>query len=126
MLRVFKDLKINLNNPLVKASHIVFSARPGDMESKDDYYFTDTNLVVMETSLNNYNTTNYDYFHYDSLPCWLRCLVATRIATNASQWAKYFFDYHSGTHNNQWVIVDYNQYANQKSNIEKAHDIGIK
>lgn len=35
-----------------------FSSRPGDLESKDDFYKV-SNLVVMETSLLNWNHTNY-------------------------------------------------------------------
>lgn len=125
MLRVLKDFKFNLNNPIVKSSHMIFTSRPGDMESKDDYYIMNSNLAVFETSLLNYNTTNYQEFHFNSLPCWLRVLIANRMATNASQWAQAFFTYRSGTHNNQWVVVDYNQYWSQKSNIAKSHDLGI-
>lgn len=124
MLRVFKEYIINLNNPLVNSKQMILTARPGDLESKDDYYILDSNLVVMETSFNNYNTSNYGYFHYESLPCWVRVLVSNRLARNGTSWSDYFFSYRSGTHNNQWVVVDYNKYESYKSNLSASKDIG--
>jgi hypothetical protein len=79
---------------------MIFSSRPGDMESKDDFYYFNTNLGVIETSFNTYNQSNYGFFHYDSLPCWLRVIVANRLAKNGEEWANYFFTNRSGTHNN--------------------------
>jgi Phospholipase B len=124
MLRIFKEYKINLNNPLVVSNQMILTARPGDLESKDDYYLLSNNLVVMETSLNNYNVSNYGFFHYDSLPCWMRVLLANRLAQNGSSWSQYFLSYRSGTHNNQWLVVDYNQYNNSKSSISTSSNIG--
>ena len=57
MLRIFKTYKFNLNNPLVKAYSLKFSSRPGDIISKDDFWATSAKLVVMETSLLDYNAT---------------------------------------------------------------------
>lgn len=34
MLRIFKSYHFQLNNPLVKAYSMSYSARPGDLESK--------------------------------------------------------------------------------------------
>lgn len=71
MLRIFKIYEFNLNNPLIAATTVSFSSRPGDLSSKDDFYFTSknlfkrfkkfigTNLVSVETSLLCYNKTLY-------------------------------------------------------------------
>jgi len=42
--------------------------------------------MVVETSLNNYNSSNYDYIHYNSLPTWIRVNVASRLAKDAEHW----------------------------------------
>ena len=40
MLRIYKVYEFNLNNPLIAATTVSFSSRPGDLSSKDDFYFT--------------------------------------------------------------------------------------
>lgn len=110
----------------MQANVVTFSARPGDLESKDDFYTTSSNLVVMETSFNTYNASNWDFLHYDSVPVWLRCQIANKLAQNSSHWAQLFELHRSGTHNSQWVIVDTNQYNLQKSvPMDKLKNIGI-
>lgn len=123
MLRVFKSFHIPLKNSLVKAKKMMFSSRPGDLESKDDFYMMDTDLIVVETSLNNYNVSNYDEFHYSSLPAWLRNLVANRVASSGKEWADVFFTNRSGTHNNQWLVLDYTKYDLYKNNLSAAEGI---
>jgi len=123
MLRLMKSYHFPLNNPLVKVKTLMFSARPGDLESKDDFYTLDNNLVVVETSLNNYNKTNYDYLNYNTVPCWLRLTIANRISSTGQEWANAFLAFRSGTHNNQWLVVDYNKYATYKNNMSAAEGI---
>ena len=123
MLRVFKSYFIPLSNPLVKVKTIMFSSRPGDLRSKDDFYILDNNLVVLETSLNNYNRSNYNSLDSATLPCWLRVLVANRISSNGKEWSNAFLSFHSGTHNNQWLVVDYNKYDTYKKNLTSAEGI---
>lgn len=60
----------------------------------------------METSFNNQNSDNYKDLSPRTVPCWLRATIAVNLAKNASQWADYFLRERSGTHNNQWIIVD--------------------
>lgn len=68
----------------------------------------------METSLGNYNDENYKTLTPKTLPCWLRQCVAVNLARNNDEWAEYFLKYRSGTHNNQWVIINPNNLANKK------------
>lgn len=77
MLRIYKIYNFKLHNPEVNVKSMSFSSRPGDLgiylqfiiqESKDDYYVMDSKIVVLESSLLNWNKTNYNYLHYSSLP----------------------------------------------------------
>eukprot|EP01017_Pseudomicrothorax_dubius_P026478 TRINITY_DN2957_c0_g1_i2.p1 TRINITY_DN2957_c0_g1~~TRINITY_DN2957_c0_g1_i2.p1 ORF type:complete len:512 (+),score=91.97 TRINITY_DN2957_c0_g1_i2:67-1602(+) len=114
MLRVFKSYQFGLSNKGVVSSTISFTSRPGDLQSKDDFYMTNSGLVVLETSLNNYNLSNYHFLTPQSVPSWMRVIIATRLAQNASHWAQLFSIHRSGTHNNQWLAVDYNQLGTEK------------
>jgi hypothetical protein len=68
MLRVYKTYQFSLNDPDVK-SNLSFSSRPGDLESKDDFYILrDSEMVVVETSLNNWNESNYNFLSPNSVP----------------------------------------------------------
>ena len=91
-----------------------FSSRPGDLISKDDFYVLSSGLVVMETSFNNYNKDNYKDLNPHTVPCWLRQTIAVNLAKTGSEWVDYFLKERSGTHNNQWIIVDRNQLLEQK------------
>lgn len=68
----------------------------------------------METSLINYNLTNYQLLNENTLPSWIRVNIANRIAYNGEEWGYTFEINHSGTHNSQWLIVDYNRYRQGK------------
>lgn len=110
MLRIFKTYNFDLHNPEIKNKILSYSARPGDLESKDDFYAVGQNLVVIESSLNNYNKTLYEFIKADSLPVWIRVNIANRLAESSKEWVDLFELYNSGTHNNQWAVVDYGLY----------------
>ena len=40
----------------------------------------------------------------------MRSLVANRLAKNGKEWSDIFSRFNSGTYNNQWMVVDYNQF----------------
>lgn len=82
MLRIAKNYKFELHNDKVRAKVMTFSSRPGDFISKDDFFITDTGLNIMETSLLNFNQTNYNFIHEQSLPCWVRLNIANRFAAD--------------------------------------------
>jgi hypothetical protein len=104
MLRIYKTYDLALHSAVANLS---FSARPGDLESKDDFYvMSGGRLVVVETSLNNWNRSNYAYLKPQSVPTWVRVNVASRMASTPEEWASVFQRERSGTHNNQWLAVD--------------------
>jgi len=53
------------------------------------------------------NTSLYTHVTTETVPYWIRILVANRMAKGGEDWAQYFSLYNSGTYNNQWIIVDY-------------------
>lgn len=85
---------------------MAFSSRPGDLISKDDFYVLSSGIIVMETSLSNMNSNNYLDLKPRTVPCWLRQTIANNLAKTATEWTNYFLRERSGTHNNQWIVVD--------------------
>ena len=112
MLRIFKTYNFHLNNPLIKNKIMSYSARPGDLESKDDFYVLDSRMTVIESSLNNYNHTLYSHIKKEALPVWIRANLANKFASSSAEWVDLFSMHNSGTHNNQWAVVDYVAYWN--------------
>jgi hypothetical protein len=68
----------------------------GDLESKDDFFLLNSEMVVIETSLTIFNKTLYKQLTPQSVPVWIRCQVANRMARNASEWVSLFSLYNSG------------------------------
>ena len=90
-------------------SHVdSFSSSPGFIASIDDYYVLDgtSALVVIETSNGVYNTSAYEFLAPESVLCWLRTMAANMLSTDAKSWTGIFSKYHSGTYNNQWMVLD--------------------
>jgi Phospholipase B len=59
MLRVLKSYNFPTRNPNVGSETVTFSSRPGDFNSKDDFYILSSGLKIMETSLLNYVKSNF-------------------------------------------------------------------
>jgi len=119
MNRIFKyyDFNVKLNNKRINSYR--FSSRPADLNSKDDYYTLSNNMVVMETSLEIYDYSIYKNLKIETVPKWIRINIANKLADNNLEWIDLFFKHNSGTHNNQWLIVDYKKFENYIQNQEK-------
>jgi hypothetical protein len=123
LLRTYKVLNFNLHNPTVKTKRMSFSSQPGYVTSQDDFYILDHNRFVAETSLESDNSAVYDYLHYDSVPYWVRITVANLVYDTQQTWTDTYFAYRSGTYNNQWLVVDFNQYNSSKGDLTQAKNI---
>lgn len=110
MLRFFKFYEFPSRDSRIAAESIIFSSRPGDLESKDDFFLLSSQLSVTETSLENFSSDNWKLIVPQSVPTWIRLNVANRLARTVSEWADVFLQFRSGTHNNQWVVTDLGQY----------------
>lgn len=52
------------------------------------------------------DTSIYKNVVPDSVLCWQRVMVANTLATDGETWTETFKKFHSGTYNNQYIIVD--------------------
>lgn len=66
------------------------------MESLDDFYLLGSNMVLLQTTNNVFNTSLYKYVQPKSLLAWQRVRVANMMAHNGRQWADIFSKYNSG------------------------------
>ena len=82
------------------------ASRPGDLISKDDFFLLGSGLRVLETSLTNKDPDNLNEIKSNTVPSWIRTLVANHLSSNSDEWINYFKTERSGTHNNQWIIID--------------------
>ncbi|CAL8262845.1 unnamed protein product [Boreogadus saida] len=68
-------------------------------------------VVALETTIGNSNPDLWKFVRpQGAVMEWLRNIVANRLAASGQQWAQVFSQHNSGTYNNQWMIVDYNQF----------------
>ena len=106
MIRTFKEYKFVTNSHKEKSKVVVFSSYPGCLSSVDDFYYTDSNLVVMETTNSNLNDSLYDLLSPETLFTWVRVILANRLATSGEDWINIFKKENSGTYNNQFQVLD--------------------
>jgi hypothetical protein len=106
MTRIFKEYRFKSNKKSEKSLTVAFSSYPGTLSSVDDFYVTDTDLYVTETTNQVFKTDLYDFIRPESLLTWVRTIVANRLADNGKDWTQIFSEFNSGTYNNQFQILD--------------------
>ena len=110
MLRFVKtyDMPLLADSDSTKASKIKFSGYPGTLPGIDDFYITNQDMVIIETTNGFYNNSLYDYITPENtVPYWIRVMVASRMSSSAPGWHEIFYKYNSGTYSNQWMTLDY-------------------
>jgi len=75
MLGIYKSYAFNLKAAGTVSQRVSFSSYPGFLSSEDDFYVTDTKLVVMETTNSIFNMTLYDSITVSLLSPTLCCSV---------------------------------------------------
>ena len=106
MTRIFKEYRFMSNTKTERARTIAMSSYPGSINSIDDFYITDRDLYVTETTNTVFNTKLYELLNPQSLLTWHRTMIANRLSDNGQSWTEYFARYNSGTYNNQMQILD--------------------
>lgn len=104
---------------------MTFSGYPGTLSSTDDWYLTNNNLLITETTLEVIDINKYSNVKgaESYIPNFLRVLSATRFAKNGKEWCKSMSSYNSGTYSSQWMIIDYNIFKQIKGTNKRAKDL---
>jgi len=111
MTRVLKLIKMGYDKTIVPGHTTAFSSYPGSLTSFDDFSLMSSGVGNIETTHRIYNQSLYKFVKpVGQIGCWLRNVVANKLAHTAEDWAKIFTRYNSGTYNNQWTIVDYKNF----------------
>lgn len=109
MTRIFKEYRYKSNNQSEKARTIAMSSYPGAVNSIDDFYITDRDMYVTETTNTIFKTDLYDLLNPQTLLVWQRVMIANRLADNGKDWTDIFAQNNSGTYNNQFQVLDLKQ-----------------
>ena len=118
MIRIFKEYRFVTNKGTEKSKTMVFSSYPGALSSIDEFYYLDSNLLVMGTSNTVLNNELYKLITHQSLLVWVRQIMANRLASSAEKWTELFKMENSGTNNAQFMILDMNKINLKKKTIE--------
>ena len=117
MLRTIKKYTLpfrvsELYGSTIPGSIVLESSYPGLVHSVDDYYVTNQQLAVTETTNEVYNHSLFANIEAQgAVPYFLRVVIATRLSTNGQEWVDFFSKFNSGTYNNQWMVVDYKRFT---------------
>ena len=106
MHRIFKEYRFATKKGTEKAKTMVFSSYPGVISSPDDFYITDQDLFIAETTHSIWDATLYEDMTSETVLTWLRALVSMKLSSNGDEFVQYFTKYNSGTYNNQFQILD--------------------
>ena len=108
MIRIFKEYRFISSKNDFKSKVVAFPSYPAILISQDDFYYVDSNLLVMETTNQILNESVYDKTTPYALLTWVRVIISNRMASSAEEWTKIFKKENSGTYNNQFMILDLN------------------
>lgn len=113
--------EITLPIPFFNAHKVLLSTRIGMIGSVDDFYVSDSNLMVFETSLLNQNMTlAREFVKKEAINYWIRANTAMFVADGGKSWVDIFMYDNSGTYNNDYYIIDINKF---KPGIEPTKDL---
>jgi hypothetical protein len=123
MLKAYKIVSYNLQNPWVNTKRISYSGVIGSVASQDDFYVIDGGHWVGATGIEPNNWSGLSYLHYESIPYWIRVVSANLCFTNMSMWTNIYYNHTSATSSGTWVLVDFNNYEKYKNNMSEAQDV---
>jgi hypothetical protein len=106
MIRIFKEYRFKSNNKTERSLTVAFSSYPGSLSSIDDFYITDKDLYIAETTNEVFNNDLWNVLTPQSLLTWHRVILANRLADNSKDWSDIFSRQNSGTYNNQFMVLD--------------------
>ena len=96
----------------VPGSTVLETSYPGVIHSIDDFYITNQNLVITETTNEIFNRSLFANIEAQgSVPYFIRIVVANKLSNSGQSWVNFFSKFNSGTYNNQWMVVDYKKFT---------------
>ena len=105
----------NLNIPEFTAHRVTISTRTGHLASVDDFWTNDKGLLVLETTMHNFNHTLYDlYVKPQSILTWIRSYHAMFATQDGKSWTEHFIRENSGTYNNEYLVLDTKKFTKGK------------
>ncbi|ELU08391.1 hypothetical protein CAPTEDRAFT_181876 [Capitella teleta] len=104
--RIYKHYNFNVRDAATAAKALSFSSYPGFLESLDDFYLLSSQMVMLQTTNNIFDTKIYNLVKPESLLSWQRIRLANMMATSGEQWYKIMSQHNSGTYNNQYMMID--------------------
>eukprot|EP01114_Cavostelium_apophysatum_P002950 TRINITY_DN1265_c0_g1_i1.p1 TRINITY_DN1265_c0_g1~~TRINITY_DN1265_c0_g1_i1.p1 ORF type:complete len:530 (-),score=124.52 TRINITY_DN1265_c0_g1_i1:37-1626(-) len=114
MLRIWKNYNFQFQSSHAKSKIVSFSGYPGYIPSGDDWFVTDQQMTIAETTNSVMNNSLFQFVTPQTVPYWIRVSVANRMASGGEEWTEVFAKENSGTYNNQWIIVDYKLFTKGK------------
>ena len=106
LLRIWKTYNFPLSG--VRAKSMSFSSYAGMLSSTDDWYITDQQLLVTETTTQvEDESTLRGLDPRSQVDSWVRTMVANRLASNGETWSRLYVKGNSGTYNCQWMVLDF-------------------
>ena len=101
--------------PGFSGKKLSISTMPGMISSLDDFYVSDSGLVVFETSIMSQDVDMLKSFVTPkNLLDGYRTLIAMFTAKNGTEWADIFLKYNSGTYNNDYYVTDMNLFKRKE------------
>ena len=113
--RIFKHYSYPILSPFSKQNgrlDMHFSSSPGFITSVDDFFIVKgkANLFVTETTIDLYNVELLKLIEPTSMLSWARSRLSNQLADNGSDWVNIFSRFHSGTYDNQWMVIDIDKF----------------
>ncbi|XP_059142725.1 phospholipase B-like [Physella acuta] len=118
--RIYKHYNFNVSDSYTASKRVSFSSYPGYLESLDDFYHLGSGMVMLQTTINVFNSSLYQYVSPQSLLAWQRVRIANMMAKSGKQWGDIFAKYNSGTYNNQYMVIDLKLFTPKKPILDNT------
>lgn len=120
MLPVFKwyNMPLGIGGKGTIADSISMSTYPGSLMSQQDFCVMSSGLVVISTTLPVLDNNILSKLSPNSVPGWIRFIVANRMARSGPEYSTIIGKENSGSYTNQFMVIDLNKYHAKKQRLD--------